>query len=922
MHKERAAPLRDRVSHGLRTISKGPRRTALVSAVLSAGVLALIYFALAAQFEASLVNRQRARMETQLSGYVNALSTAISRRLVLLQGLRAFSEGELIAHGEIPKNVFENVAGGLFESSQGTHSIWLAPNGVQTFVYPPNTPDVGVDLLHTNPPDKALDAMAAINSHETVVSLPQVGPQGLEMEARLAIYSQSHFWGLVTITLDLPAIFKEVGLEEAARSVQLGLRDGRGQVLFGDAGVFTSDPVISAVNFPGGSWSLAALPVGGWTNPIQDVLWLVRLIGLAATLMVGTLIYLSVDRQTRLELAVSERTRQLDRELAERKRVEQDLRDNEEKYRTLVETSADAVLLQTPTGQIVDCNSAACRLFGYSRDEFALLETGDLVPENVARLLPKEVTKELTTGGAFVETVYKRRNNRLFSAEVSSQMISMGGAPFVIAYIRDITQRKQAEEAIRESEERYRSLFETSPDAIALTDLRSIVRLCNQKAAQVFDFDSPEQMVGINVFDLIAPEDRQNAIDSTREVFKGAILRDLEYVAISNKGRRFPCELSASTIYDKAGKPKGFTGILRDITERKQKARENIAVVVIASALRMAVTLDEISQSILNQLLGVLGAEGAAIFKAIPATGEALCVRGVGRWQHWTSMRLDRDEGLTSRVIRYGQAFVNNDIIHNKQTARLELTGGLNAVAGAPLISKERTIGALWVGRNQPFREGEQQILMVIADMVANAVQRASLYEDLYNSNRELEESYDRTLEGWSRAMDLRDRETEDHNQRVAEETVQLAGLMGIEGEALVHIRRGALLHDIGKIGIPDLVLHKTGKLTDTDWLTMRRHPEYARDFLEPIPYLRPAMDIPYCHHEHWDGSGYPRGLRGEDIPLAARIFSVIDVWDALTHDRVYRPRWGTAEARDYIRENAGVLFDPRVVEAFFKMIG
>jgi response regulator RpfG family c-di-GMP phosphodiesterase len=151
---------------------------------------------------------------------------------------------------------------------------------------------------------------------------------------------------------------------------------------------------------------------------------------------------------------------------------------------------------------------------------------------------------------------------------------------------------------------------------------------------------------------------------------------------------------------------------------------------------------------------------------------------------------------------------------------------------------------------------------------------------------------------------------------------VTLAALMGIQGEELVHIRRGALLHDIGKIGIPDLVLHKTGKLTDSDWLTMREHPRYARDFIEPIPYLRQAVDIPYCHHEHWDGSGYPNHLKGEEIPLAARIFSVIDVWDALTHDRVYRPRWGEQEARDYIQENSGVLFDPKVVAAFFKMIG
>src|SRR4030095_309227 len=148
---------------------------------------------------------------------------------------------------------------------------------------------------------------------------------------------------------------------------------------------------------------------------------------------------------------------------------------------------------------------------------------------------------------------------------------------------------------------------------------------------------------------------------------------------------------------------------------------------------------------------------------------------------------------------------------------------------------------------------------------------------------------YDSTIEGWSRALDLRDRETEGHTIRVTEMTLKIARIAGMADAELVHLKRGALLHDIGKMGIPDAILLKPDKLETEEWVIMRRHPVYAYELLLPIEYLQPSLDIPYCHHEKWDGSGYPRGLKGEQIPLAARLFAVIDVWDALRSDRPYR---------------------------------
>jgi HD-GYP domain-containing protein (c-di-GMP phosphodiesterase class II) len=170
-------------------------------------------------------------------------------------------------------------------------------------------------------------------------------------------------------------------------------------------------------------------------------------------------------------------------------------------------------------------------------------------------------------------------------------------------------------------------------------------------------------------------------------------------------------------------------------------------------------------------------------------------------------------------------------------------------------------------------------------------------------------------------ALDLRDKETEGHSKRVTELTVRLARAIGIDGDELTHLRRGALLHDVGKLGIPDAILLKPGKLTDEEWVIMRRHPQYACDMLAPIAYLRPALDIPRCHHEKWDGSGYPRGLKGEEIPLSARLFAVVDVWDALRSDRPYRSGWPSEQVIAYIQEGRGTHFDPQVVDLFLRVL-
>jgi putative nucleotidyltransferase with HDIG domain len=240
-----------------------------------------------------------------------------------------------------------------------------------------------------------------------------------------------------------------------------------------------------------------------------------------------------------------------------------------------------------------------------------------------------------------------------------------------------------------------------------------------------------------------------------------------------------------------------------------------------------------------------------------------------------------------------------------------------------PLLVKGELKGVLEVFHRAPLFVTSTWLdfLETLAGQAAIAIDNARLFENLERTNAELIMAYNETIEGWARALDLRNKESEGHTRRVTDLTLKLALQLGLPSADLAHIRRGALLHDIGKMGVPDAILLKPGPLTDDEWAVMRQHPQLAYEILTPIRYIQPAVEIPWCHHEKWDGTGYPRGLKGEQIPLAARIFAVVDVWDALTSDRPYRPAWPKEKALEYIREQAGKHFDPQVATAFLSLI-
>ena len=283
------------------------------------------------------------------------------------------------------------------------------------------------------------------------------------------------------------------------------------------------------------------------------------------------------------------------------------------------------------------------------------------------------------------------------------------------------------------------------------------------------------------------------------------------------------------------------------------------------------------------------------------------------------------DHSLAGRIFLENRPILLNAVEGNARHFPLvseHVNFHVRSLLGVPMQIKDHTIGVLEAvnKRRGLFEEQDEAILYVTASHAAQAINKAQLFRDVERSHAELCIAYDATIAGWSRALDLRDQDTEGHSERVAELTVSLARAYGLDEEEIVHIRRGALLHDMGKLGVPDAILLKPGKLTDSEQEIMHNHPQFAYQMLSPIAYLQPALDIPCNHHEKWDGTGYPHGLKGDEIPIAARLFSIVDVWDALTNDRPYHKGWTREEAVDYICGESGKQFDPGIVDLFLRV--
>lgn len=371
---------------------------------------------------------------------------------------------------------------------------------------------------------------------------------------------------------------------------------------------------------------------------------------------------------------------------------------------------------------------------------------------------------------------------------------------------------------------------------------------------------------------------------------------------------------------------------IRNITkykEAEEKAKRRLDRMAALRAIDLAITasrdLNLTFSILLSQVVSQLGVDAAAILLLDKSNHLLTYAASIGfrtSALHFTKLRLG--EGYA------GQAALERKNIHirglNKRRtdflrSPLFMEEGFVIYYAVPLIAKGEVLGVLELFHRTVLQTDEEWLdfMNMLAGQAAIAIDNALLFNRMERANTELVLAYDATIEGWSRALDLRDRETEGHTQRVTEMTVNLAQEMGISESDIRHIRRGAILHDIGKMAIPDQILFKPGPLTPEEWQIMRQHPILAVNLLKSISYLAPALDIPHYHHEKWDGSGYPVGLAGTHIPLPARLFAVVDVYDALTSNRPYRQAWSHEETVKYIYAQAGKHFDPEIVQVFLK---
>jgi PAS domain S-box-containing protein/putative nucleotidyltransferase with HDIG domain len=503
----------------------------------------------------------------------------------------------------------------------------------------------------------------------------------------------------------------------------------------------------------------------------------------------------------------------------------------------------------------------------------------------------------------------------------------------VVAH-QNITSIKLAEAELRESEALNRAIVDTAADAIITRDVRGTIRTFNAAAVRMYGYEAAE-IIGRHMRYLI-PESMHSIFEKNVNEFKntfepcGLALRR-EGAGKRKDGTTFPLEFAVSAVH--AGDTPLYTIILRDITERKQ-AQEIIhrqferltALRAIDSFISASLDLRVTLQFLMDQILSLLQVDAASALIYNRHTHRLEFAAGKGfRFPDQAHRSLHIGVGpIGSAVLERHTIHIENMRLREETSFPDSLVAqeGFIAYMAVPLLAKGQVIGVLELFHRAPLCPDEDwhDFLKTLAGQMAIAVDNATLFDDLQRTNIKLTLAYDATIEGWSRALDLRDKETEGHTLRVTEMTLRLARAMGIGEDEMVHVRRGALLHDIGKMGIPDTILLKPGPLTAEEQQIMSRHPEYAYDMLYPIAFLRPALDIPLYHHEKWDGTGYPRRLKGVQIPLTARIFAVADVWDALRSDRPYREAWPPERVRDHIRSLAGSHFDPTIVDMFLTL--
>lgn len=569
------------------------------------------------------------------------------------------------------------------------------------------------------------------------------------------------------------------------------------------------------------------------------------------------------------------------------------LRGSQMRLTEIISTAMDAIISVDQEQKIFLFNSAAERVFRCQAADVLGKSLDILMPERYRQQHGRYLEQFGRTGqtnrsmGGGNSLYGLRMDGEEFPIEASISKARLGDQGFYTVILRDITERVQAMAALRSSEERFRRLAENAP---------SIILRFHFQPEMAYEYISPA-VSGITGY---SPEEfyanpalgAQIVLEQDKSIFEHLIQGDIHEVEalemrwVCKDGNVIWTEHHYTPVWGEDGELASVEGIIIDISDRKHSEQE----------LRKAEA----------KTRAILDAMPDMMFQIAP-TDELVDFRA--RNESDLIMPPEKFLGVSFREVLPEAVFQQLEAVMRK-TWRF----GQALSFEYQLTTQD--------GKRKDFEARVSQTAMGDFLVIArNITERKQSELDLKQAYLALEQAYNATIEGWSKALELRDRETNGHTLRVAETTMQLARFVGIPERDLVHVYRGALLHDIGKMAVPDRILFKPGPLTKEEWELMRKHPQYAYNMLEPIEYLRGSLNIPLCHHEKWDGSGYPQGLRGEQIPIEARVFSVVDVWDALISERPYHAAWSMENTLDYFRSQSGKHFDPSIVKALFRFL-
>lgn len=617
-------------------------------------------------------------------------------------------------------------------------------------------------------------------------------------------------------------------------------------------------------------------------------------------------------------------------DITARKLAEDALREGEERLRSVLQSTNDAIISFNEQGQIIFWNEAAERIFGYDAQQAIHRKLDEMIIPDfpLDQALHLGLNGNGNASGKVIEATACRQSGEVFPIELTLSDWHAGGERFITGIMRDISKRKADEVEIR----KLSRAIEQSSSMVIITDPQGSIEYINPKFCSVSGY-ALEEVIGRSPRFLQSGETSAGEYQQLWSKLKQGEEWHGVFCNSKKNGEQFWTLASITPLLDDHGRISHYLAVEEDITERRnadERIRRQLSRLralravddAISASLDPQVTFNVLLQHVIKQL----GVDAACVLMFNQHTQDLEFASGVGF----------NTRGMKETRLRIGKGFAGKAALERRMVrvpdleSRLEefaradliVEEGFKSYFALPLNAKGQVRGLLELFHRSPLDPDAEwlEFLAALGAQGAIAIDNAALFEDLQRSNMELTLAYESTLEGWAKALELRDSETEGHTRRVSELTVQIARQMGIRDHELRQVRRGAILHDIGKMAIPDRILSKPGPLSDAEWMIMRRHPEYAYSLLSDVGHLESAIEIPLYHHEKWDGSGYPHGLEGDQIPLAARIFAIVDVWDALLSDRPYRKAWPRERALSYIEQQAGAHFDAKIVELFVRL--